>query len=122
MANFDQRSCPSSPVGRNLSSGGIVAHAPALQLDSKCHDVGYNYIEIAMEVAEETARICDSPLPVPTDVPLVYSGLCSRTVDDLKTWLMLRFNYDGYTHSLLDERSTPEYLALDIIRASSLLH
>ena len=56
-ADFHQRSCPSSPVGRNLSSGGTVTHAPALQLDTKCHDSGYNYIEIAMEVAEEAARI-----------------------------------------------------------------
>lgn len=119
-----QRSCPVSPVGRNLSSGGIGPRAPALQLDTRCHNIDYNYVEIAMEVAEEAARICDSPLPIPTDVPLVHSGLCSRTADDLKTWLMLRFNYDGHTDSLLDEHWTPECLARDIIRTlpSSYVH
>ena len=115
-----QRSCPSSPVNRPMTSGRPVGRAPELQLDTRCHDMDYNYIEIAMEVAEETARICDSPLPIPTDVPLVHSGLCFRTADDLNAWLMVRFNYTGHTRSLLDERWTPEFLARDIIRASTM--
>lgn len=122
MKSVYQRSCPPSPIYHNLPSAGIASRAPALHIDTRCYDVDYNYIEIAMEVAEETARICDSPLPIPTDVPLVHSGLSRRTADDLKTWLMVRFNYNGHTHSLLDERSTPEFLARDIIRTSPLFH
>lgn len=117
MERMHQRSCPSSPIAR-MASDGVRGRTPALQLDTRCHDIAYNYIEIAMEVAEETARICDSPLPIPTDVPLVHSGLSTQTADDLQTWLMIRFNYSGLTHGLLDERWTPECLARDIIQRS----
>ncbi|KIP09380.1 hypothetical protein PHLGIDRAFT_335248 [Phlebiopsis gigantea 11061_1 CR5-6] len=74
MGSVHQRSCPASPVNRSMTSGRTGGRAPELKLDTRCHDMDYDYIEIAMEVAEETARICDSPLPIPTDVPLVHSA------------------------------------------------
>lgn len=115
LGGIYQRSCPSTPVSRGMSSAGIALRAPRLHLDTRCQDIDYSCIEIAMEVAEETARICNSPGPVPTDVPLVCAGLSSRTVDDLNTWLLVRFNYRGPARRLMEEDITPEVLARDII-------
>ena len=72
-----------------------------------------------MEVAEEAARICDSPGPLPTDVPLVYSGINARTVEKFKTWLLVRYNYQGDSDRLMNEVTTAEVLALDILRTFS---
>ena len=107
------RSCPTSPAP--ASQSGVVARALVLRPDATCHSTDYRHLEIAMEVAEETARICNSPGPVQTDVPLVYSGLSPRTADELKMWLMVRFNYRSQAHALMDESVTPEILAHDIL-------
>lgn len=83
----------------------------AIRVDTNCSSVDYSHLEIAMEVAEEVARLCDSPAPVPTDVPLVAAGLGQRTVDSLKTWLDIRFDYTGHAYRLLDADFTAETLA-----------
>lgn len=107
----EYRGCPTCPVSRNLRSPSALP----LRLDTRCTSIDYRYLEIAMEVAEEVARICDSPGPLPTDVPLVFSGINARTVEEFKTWLMVRYNYHGHAHGLMDEAITPEVLALDIL-------
>lgn len=99
-------SCPSSPVLRSPM---------AIRVDTNCSSVDYSHLEIAMEVAEEVARLCDSPAPVPTDVPLVAAGLGQRTADSLKTWLDIRFDYSGHAYRLLDADFTAETLAHDIL-------
>lgn len=111
----EPRSCPTTPASSDMRSPGVPPGALALQLDAHHNSSDYRYIEIAMEVAEEAARICDSPAPLPTDVPLVYSGIGPRTVDMLSSWLMARYNYSGPAHTLMDEGITPEVLALNIL-------
>lgn len=106
-ASYDYCSCPTSPVS--------LPGPPPLRLDTRPSGIDYRYLEIAMEVAEEVARICDSPGPLPTDVPLLFSGIDVRTVGEFKTWLMVRYNYRGHARRLMDEAVTPEVLALDIL-------
>ncbi|GJE92379.1 hypothetical protein PsYK624_085330 [Phanerochaete sordida] len=111
----DPRSCPASPASCNMPSPMVPPGALALQLDAHRSNIDHRYLEIAMEVAEEAARICDSPGPLPTDVPLVFAGINVRTVDVFRSWLLVRYNYRGHTRTLMHEAVTPEVLALDIL-------
>jgi hypothetical protein len=105
-------SCSTSPASGRPSDR---SQTPQLRCDGNCQNIDHRYLEIAMEVAEETARICNSPQPIEIDVPLVYSGLSLQTAGELQMWLMVRYNHHGEKHRLIDESITPEVIALDIL-------
>lgn len=113
METTSVRSCPTSVTsGRQFDAS---PNTSGLRRDGNCHNIDYRYLEIAMEVAEETACICNSTRPIETDVPFVYSGLNPQTVGELQMWLMARYNYRSEKHRLIDKSITPEVIALDIL-------
>ena len=70
--------------------------------------------EMAMEIMEELARLCDSLWPPPTDVSLRSAGLDGGMVKQFQYWLRMRFDHYYPSARLLDESVTGELLALDI--------
>ena len=72
-------------------------------------------IEIAMDIVHEVARLAKTTSPVPTDVPLMFTGLNSTTIVQLHLWLKSSFDYDEGMSQLFEEDCTAESLAALIV-------
>lgn len=71
-----------------------------------------------MTIAEELASLSRSPQPVGIDVPLKHSGLDPKTLSRFHAWLKSAHDYDASLRRLLEDDTTAEVLAADILGAS----
>lgn len=74
--------------------------------------------ELAMTIAEEIASLSRSPNPIGIDVPLKHSGLDPKTLSSFHAWLKSAHDYDASFSRLLEDDTTAEVLATDILGAS----
>jgi hypothetical protein len=75
--------------------------------------------EIAMEVAEQVARLCGVNEPMTTDAPLSAAGMSFGYATQLSRWLLARFDLDKSANELTGDAVTAESLASEIICMSS---
>ena len=71
--------------------------------------------ELAMTIAEEIASLCRSPQPIGIDMPLKHSGLDPKTLSRFTSWLKSAHDYDVSLARLLEDDTTSEVLATDIL-------
>ena len=76
--------------------------------------------ELAMTIAEEIASLCRSPQPLGIDMPLKHSGLDPKTFSRFTSWLKSAHDYDVSLSRLLEDDTTSEVLAADILGAFAL--
>jgi len=88
---------------------GLSAELPAV--DSSASNVD----SIAEKIAAEIAKLSKSSEAIPTDVPLLYSGLNSITVVRLYMWLQSEYEYAEEMTHLFDEEVTAVVLASEIM-------
>ncbi|KAG9317995.1 hypothetical protein JVU11DRAFT_55 [Chiua virens] len=70
---------------------------------------------LAEEIAASIAKLSKSPDAIPTDTPLLYTGLNSITAVRLYMWLQLEHEYEGSMADLFDEEVTARSLATEIL-------
>ncbi|KAI9462257.1 hypothetical protein HD554DRAFT_1465627 [Boletus coccyginus] len=70
---------------------------------------------LAEEIAAEVTKLCRSPDAIPTDLPLLYSGLTSITMVRLYIWLQSEHEYEGQGEHLFEEDVTAQAIALEIL-------
>jgi ABC-type multidrug transport system fused ATPase/permease subunit/acyl-CoA synthetase (AMP-forming)/AMP-acid ligase II len=87
---------------------GCSAHAPATTPLSKLD-------ALAEKIAAEVTRLSKSPDAIPTDLPLVYSGLTSITMVRLHFWLQSEYEYLEQMPHLFEEDVTAQTVALEIL-------
>ena len=100
-------------VAREIVGGELTAAVQEMEIPA-CSSANRR-VEIAMEIAQEVARLAKTTSPVPTDVPLMLAGLNSITVVQLHFWLQSSFNYDEDMSKLFGEDCTTESLATIIV-------
>ncbi|TFK84972.1 hypothetical protein K466DRAFT_577093 [Polyporus arcularius HHB13444] len=71
--------------------------------------------ELAMTIAEEIASLSRSPSPIGIDVSLKHSGLDPKTLSSFHAWLKSAHDYDASFSRLLEDDTTAEVLATDIL-------
>jgi len=71
--------------------------------------------DLSKEISTEIAKLSKSSEAVPTDRPLLYSGLNSITVVRLYMWLQCEHEYTEEMAHLFDEEVTPQVLAAEIL-------
>ncbi|KAI0711216.1 hypothetical protein C8Q76DRAFT_623028 [Earliella scabrosa] len=96
------------------------AHAPAARpsLSVRCPSSPPEkaaITELAMTIAEEIASLSRSPQPIGIDVPLKHSGLDPKTLHKFHDWLKSAHDYDASFSRLLEDDTTAEVLAADIL-------
>lgn len=69
---------------------------------------------IAKAIAKEVGRLAKAIKTVPTDVPLMLTGLNSITVIQLHFWLQSEYDYEEEMSRLFEEDVTAEVVARDI--------
>jgi len=74
-----------------------------------------NVDALAEKIAAEVTKLCRSPDTIPTDLPLIYSGLTSITMVRLHFWLQSEYEYAEQMQHLFDEDVTAEVVALEIL-------
>lgn len=87
---------------------GRFAYAPVTSVLSRA-DV------LAEKIAAEITKLAKSSDAIPTDLPLVYSGLTSNTMVRLHFWLQSEYEYPEQMQHLLEENVTSQALALEIL-------
>ncbi|KAF8129326.1 hypothetical protein EV363DRAFT_1338688 [Boletus edulis] len=70
---------------------------------------------IAEKIAAEIAKLSKSSEAIPTDVPLLYSGLNSITIVRLYMWLQSEYEFAEEMTHLFDEEVTAQVLASEIM-------
>ena len=70
---------------------------------------------LAEKIATEVKRLSKSPDAIPTDLPLLYSGLTSITMVRLYFWLQSEYEYLEKLEHLFDEDITPQVIASEIL-------
>jgi len=70
---------------------------------------------LAEEIAAEVTKLCRSPDAIPTDLPLLYSGLTSITMVRLHIWLQSEHEYEEEMEHLFEEDVTAQWIALEIL-------
>ena len=75
-------------------------------------------VKLVMTIAEEIASLSRSPNPIGIDVPLKHSGLDPKTLSSFHAWLKSAHDYDASFSRLLEDDTTAEVLATDILGAS----
>ena len=76
------------------------------------------FTELAMTIAEEIATLGRSRSPMGIDVPIKYAGLDTHSLARLQSWLKSAHDYDASMSRLMEDDTTSEVLAADIIGAS----
>ncbi|KAI1798154.1 hypothetical protein LXA43DRAFT_11634 [Ganoderma leucocontextum] len=71
--------------------------------------------ELAMTIAEEIASLGHSQSPMGIDVPLKHAGLDSNSLTLLQSWLKSAHDYDASMSRLMEDDTTAEILAADIL-------
>lgn len=87
---------------------GYSAHAPVSTPLSKVD-------ALAEKIAAEVTKLSKSPDTIPTDLPLVYSGLTSITMVRLHFWLQSEYEYVEQMEHLFEEYITAQTVALEIL-------
>ena len=70
---------------------------------------------LAEKIAAEVMKLCRSPDAIPTDLPLIYTGLTSITMVRLHFWLQSEYEYTEQMEHLFEEDATAEAVALEIL-------
>jgi len=70
---------------------------------------------VAEKIAAEIAKLSKSSEPIPTDMPLLYSGLNSITMVRLYMWLQSEYEYEEEMTHLFDEEVTAQVLANEVL-------
>ncbi|KAI0746837.1 hypothetical protein C8Q80DRAFT_1220098 [Daedaleopsis nitida] len=96
------------------------AHAPAARpsLSVRCPSSPPEkaaITELAMTIAEEIASLTRSPQPFGIDIPLKHSDLDPKSLSKLSDWLRSAHDYDAGFGKLLEDDTTAEVLAADIL-------
>ena len=89
---------------------GLSAELPAVNSPASKVDA------LAEKIAAEIAKLSKSSETVPTDMPLLYSGLNSITVVRLYMWLQSEYEYEEEMVYLFQEDVTAQVLATEILR------
>ena len=89
---------------------GLSAELPAVNSPASKADA------LAEKIAAEIAKLSKSSETVPTDMPLLYSGLNSITVVRLYMWLQSEYEYEEEMSHLFEEEVTAQVLATEILR------
>ncbi len=76
------------------------------------------FTELAMTIAEEIATLGHSQSPMGIDVPLKHAGLDTHSLALLQSWLKSAHDYDASINRLMEDNTTAEVLAADILGAS----
>ncbi|KAI0339313.1 hypothetical protein BDW22DRAFT_618991 [Trametopsis cervina] len=71
-------------------------------------------VEIAMEIAEEVARLCNSG-PISTETPLAEAGMSKSQASLVKSWLAGRFELYKSVRELVSDGITAETLASEVL-------
>lgn len=74
--------------------------------------------ELAMTIAEEIATLGHSQSPMGIDVPLKHAGLDTHSLALLQSWLKSAHDFDTSMSRLMEDDTTAEVLAADILGAS----
>jgi aryl carrier-like protein len=89
---------------------GLSAEFPAVNSPTSKVDA------LAEKMAAEIAKLSRSLETVPTDMPLLYSGLNSITAVRLYMWLQSEYEYEEEMTHLFEEEVTAQVLATEILR------
>ncbi|PSR90480.1 hypothetical protein PHLCEN_2v4898 [Hermanssonia centrifuga] len=111
-------SCKESPLSVKSSSSSVSSDNSSvysLRLDTGSNCAQDILFEVALEITEEMARLCDVSRPLPTDVSLVTAGLTPSTIGRLRLWLETRFDYHSSVKRLMKDAVTAESLAADVV-------
>jgi aryl carrier-like protein len=89
------------------------ADSDATQID-EVSEVDPEVVAIAEAIAKQVAKLAKAPKVVPTDIPLMLTGLNSITVIQLHFWLQSEYDYEEDMSRLFEEEVTAEVVARDI--------
>ena len=104
LAKLQKMADSVEPLAPGLSAELPTVTSPASKVD-----------DLAEKIAAEIAKLSKSSEPVPTDMPLLYSGLNSITVVRLYMWLQSEYEYEEEMTHLFDEEVTAQVLATEIM-------
>lgn len=71
---------------------------------------------LAEKIAAEVTKLSKSPSAIPTDLPLLYSGITSITIVHLHFWLQSEYEYLEQIDHLFDGEVTAQTIASEILR------
>jgi len=93
------------PLAPGLSVELPAVASPASKMNS-----------LAEKIAAEIAKLSKSLESVPTDIPLLYTGLNSITMVRFHMWLQSEYEYEEEMTHLFEEEVTAHVLAAEILR------
>lgn len=89
--------------------------APGLSADAPVTSALFKVDMLAEKIAAKVTKLSKSPDAIPTDLPLIYSGLTSITMVRLHFWLQSEYEYVEQMEHLFDEEVTAQMVALEIL-------
>ncbi|KAM5537138.1 hypothetical protein V8D89_009284 [Ganoderma adspersum] len=97
---------PSAPAAARPS---LSVRCPSFPLEKAA------LTELAMTIAEEIATLGHSQSPMGIDVPLKHAGLDTHSLALLQSWLKSAHDFDTSMSRLMEDDTTAEVLAADIL-------
>jgi len=103
LASLQKMADSSEPLAPGLSAELPTVICPTSKVDA-----------LAEKIAAEIAKLSKSSETIPTDTPLLYTGLNSITIVRLYMWLQSEYEYAEEMTHLFDEEVTSHILASEI--------